>query len=75
MNKDQLAGKWKQFVGSAKSRWGKLTDEDWKMVEGDAEKLMGKVQEHYGDAKEVTKQEIDRLLAELDRKRPTKTPN
>ncbi len=76
MNQDQLKGKWKQFAGAAKSRWGKLTDDDWKTVEGDAEKLAGKVQEHYGDAKAVVEKEIDRLLAELDSKRPgpAKTP-
>jgi uncharacterized protein YjbJ (UPF0337 family) len=70
MNKDQFEGKWKQFVGAAKSRWGKLTDDDWKSVEGDAEKLAGKIQERYGDSKEETKEEIDRLLKNLDRKRP-----
>jgi len=75
MNSDQFQGKWKQFVGAAKSRWGKLTDDDWKTVEGDSEKLAGKVQEYYGDAKEATQEEIDRLLAGLDRKRPTKAAN
>jgi uncharacterized protein YjbJ (UPF0337 family) len=28
MNWDQIEGKWKQFTGSARQRWGKLTD-DW----------------------------------------------
>jgi uncharacterized protein YjbJ (UPF0337 family) len=29
MNWDQIEGKWKQFTGSARQRWGKLTDDDW----------------------------------------------
>ena len=28
MNWDQIEGKWKQLKGSAKERWGKLTDDD-----------------------------------------------
>ena len=28
MNWDQIEGKWKQFTGSARERWGKLTDDD-----------------------------------------------
>ena len=34
MNWDQVEGKWKQFTGSARERWGKLTDDDWKTVGG-----------------------------------------
>jgi uncharacterized protein YjbJ (UPF0337 family) len=65
MNTDQLKGKWKQFHGEAKSRWGKLTDDDWKTSEGDAEKLAGRIQEKYGDTKEAAHQEIDKLFRGL----------
>lgn len=52
MNNDQLKGKWMQFKGELKKKWGKFTDDDLKMIEGDYEKFAGKVQEHYGDKKE-----------------------
>src|ERR1035438_5138836 len=29
MNWDQIEGKWKRFTGSARDRWGKLTENDW----------------------------------------------
>src|SRR5262245_41319718 len=29
MNWDVLKGKWEQFAGHFKSKWGKLTDDDW----------------------------------------------
>ena len=29
MNWDQIEGKWERFTGSARDRWGKLTDDDW----------------------------------------------
>ena len=34
MNTDQMKGNWKQLVGKAKEKWGKLTDNDWQIVEG-----------------------------------------
>lgn len=52
MNWDQLEGKWKQLKGSAKERWGKLTDGDLDQINGKRDKLIGKLQERYGMAKE-----------------------
>jgi uncharacterized protein YjbJ (UPF0337 family) len=34
MNQDQAGGKWKQFKGKIKEQWGKLTDDDLTMIEG-----------------------------------------
>jgi uncharacterized protein YjbJ (UPF0337 family) len=45
MNSDQLKGNWKQFVGKAKEKWGRLTDNDWKVVEGKRDQLVGRIQE------------------------------
>ena len=39
MNWDVIEGKWKQFAGSARSRWGKLTDSDWDVICGKKDKL------------------------------------
>ena len=52
MNWDQMEGKWHQFAGSAKERWAKLTDDDWKGIAGKREQLVGRIQERYGIAKE-----------------------
>jgi uncharacterized protein YjbJ (UPF0337 family) len=51
MNWDQIEGKWKQFSGSARERWGKLTDNDWHMIGGKKDQLVGRIQERYGIAK------------------------
>lgn len=59
MNEDLLKGKWNQFKGKIKSKWGKLTDDDLKEAEGDREKLIGKIQEKYGKDKEEAKKEFD----------------
>lgn len=67
MNREQFKGKWNQFMGEAKRRWGKLTDDDWKVAEGDADKLAGRIQERYGDAKDDARREIDRIFDRLEK--------
>jgi uncharacterized protein YjbJ (UPF0337 family) len=45
MNTDQMKGNWKQFVGKAKEKWGKLTDDDWRVAEGKRDQLVGRIQD------------------------------
>jgi len=52
MNTDQLKGKWMQFKGELKQKYGKFTDDDLKQIEGDYDKFVGKAQERYGDKKD-----------------------
>jgi uncharacterized protein YjbJ (UPF0337 family) len=59
MNWDRIEGNWKQFRGTVKEKWGKLTDDDLDVVEGKRDKLAGKIQERYGIAKDVAEREID----------------
>ena len=51
MNWDQIAGQWKLSTGKIKAKWGKLTDDDLKVVEGNRDQLSGKIQERYGLAR------------------------
>ena len=59
MNWDQVEGKWKQAKGSIKQKWGKLTDDDLEMIAGQRDKLVGKLQERYGMAKDAAEQEVN----------------
>lgn len=59
MNWDIVKGKWKQASGSAKTQWGKLTDDELTQIEGNRDKLVGKVQEKYGVAKEEAEKQVD----------------
>ena len=52
MNAEQFKGKWIQFKGDLKQKWGKLTDDDLMQVEGNYDKFVGRVQERYGDKKD-----------------------
>ncbi len=59
MNSDQLSGKWKQIKGSVKERWGKLTDDDIDVINGQSEQLVGKIQEKYGIAREAAQKQVE----------------
>jgi uncharacterized protein YjbJ (UPF0337 family) len=58
MNTDQMKGNWKQLVGKAKEKWGKLTDNDWQVVEGKRDQLVGRIQERYGIAREEAEHQV-----------------
>jgi len=62
MNQDQVIGKWKQLKGAARIMWGKLTDDDLDQIEGHREKLVGRLQERYGYARERAEEEVDEFL-------------
>ena len=61
VNQDQLQGKWKQFKGELKQKWGDFTDDDLLAIEGSVDKLEGKIQERYGDRREESKRPHDAL--------------
>jgi uncharacterized protein YjbJ (UPF0337 family) len=58
MNEDKIKGQWKQLAGKLKSKWGKLTDDDLKIIEGDSEYLAGKIQERYGVARDEAHKQV-----------------
>lgn len=59
MNRDTIQGQWQQLKGAARKQWGKLTDNDIDQVQGDYEKLVGKIQERYGVAREEAEKQFD----------------
>jgi uncharacterized protein YjbJ (UPF0337 family) len=63
MNRDQLQGQWMQLKGAARAAWGRLTDDDLDLIQGNAEKLIGRVQERYGYEREQAEREVDRFLS------------
>ena len=62
MNDDVLRGKWKEIKGGVKAKWGKLTDNDLTEVEGNAEKLVGLLQQRYGYAKDKAEKEYNDFI-------------
>ena len=68
MHWDRIEGKWKQFLGSGRERWSKLTDDDWQTIAGKKDQLVGRIQERYG----ITKAEAEKQAYDWSRaqKRP-----
>jgi uncharacterized protein YjbJ (UPF0337 family) len=44
--------------GEIKTQWGKLTDNDIDQIAGQSEKLIGKLQERYGYARDRAEREF-----------------
>ena len=65
MNRHQIEGKWKQFRGNVKERWGKLRDNDLAIIRGKREQLAGSVQEVYGIAKDRAEKQVSAFMDDL----------
>lgn len=65
MNWDQIEGKWTQYKGEVKERWGKLTDDDLDVIKGKQQQLVGKIQERYGVAREAAEKQTNEFLKSL----------
>lgn len=65
MNEDRIKGQWKQVSGKVKARWGKLTNDDMQVAEGNEEYLAGRLQERYGMAKDTARKEVNRFIDSL----------
>lgn len=62
MNWDEIKGNWTTVTGQLKSKWGKLTDDDFKQIDGKREELAGRLQKQYGHTKEEAEKQIDAFL-------------
>lgn len=56
-----LQTKWDEFRFEAQNWWGRLTSEDLDQIEGNAEKLIRKVQERYGYARDRAAEEVEQF--------------
>jgi uncharacterized protein YjbJ (UPF0337 family) len=59
MNWDRIEGNWKQMMGRAREKWGKLTDSDFVAIAGKRDQLVGRIQERYGIAREEAQKQAD----------------
>lgn len=62
MNTEQMSGKWKQMKGAVQQKWGKLTDNDLQVINGQRDMLVGKLQERYGLMKEEAQKRADEFF-------------
>lgn len=67
MNEDIIKGKWKQIKGEAKRQWGKLTNDDLDVAEGNRDYLIGRIQERTGHARDIVEKEVREFERRLER--------
>ena len=65
MNWDTIQGQWTQMKGKFKEKWGKLTDDDLKVIEGKRDQLAGLLQKRYGLAKDKAEKDLDEFTHTL----------
>jgi uncharacterized protein YjbJ (UPF0337 family) len=58
MNKDTLRGNWMQLKGKLKEQWGKLTDDDFDVIAGKRDQLLGRIQERHGLSREEAEKQV-----------------
>lgn len=62
---NRIQGSWKQLAGSVHEEWGKLTHDDVVQIDGQRERLLGKIQERYGIVQEEANKQINTWEAKL----------
>lgn len=67
MNTDTLKGQWHQAKGAIKKQWGRLTDDDLSQIDGETERLYGKLQERYGIARDEAERRYRDFEKSLER--------
>ena len=65
MNWDRVEGNWRQFSGKVKEKWGKLTDDDLQVINGQQDQLVGRIQERYGVAKDEAQKQVKTWIGGL----------
>jgi uncharacterized protein YjbJ (UPF0337 family) len=68
MNQDIFEGKWKEMRGQLKEWWGKLTDDELEQANGNAEQLVGLLQQKYGYTRERAEEEFNQKIAQAKEK-------
>ena len=65
MNWDIVQGKWKQMTGSARERWGEITDSEITETQGKRDQLEGLIQLKYGLTQQAAADQINEWASKL----------
>lgn len=58
MNSDIVAGNWKELMGKAQAKWGKLSNDQIAQVNGNLTLLSGMIQKEYGIAQDEADRQV-----------------
>lgn len=57
-NKELFKDKWHQLKGKIQTKWGKLTNDDLTVVNGERQELLGRIQQRYGISKDEAEKQV-----------------
>jgi uncharacterized protein YjbJ (UPF0337 family) len=60
--------------GSAKEKWGRLTDDDIEAVAAKKDQFVGKLQQRYGYTREEAERQLDTWIGDLEGEIKVKPP-
>ncbi len=66
MNKDTIEGNWKQIKGKVREQWGKLTDDDFDVIAGKRDQLLGRIQERH----RISRDEAEKQVKDWESRNP-----
>jgi uncharacterized protein YjbJ (UPF0337 family) len=69
MNKLEVKGNWNVIKGKLKQRWGKLTDDDLRLIEGQEQELIGRIQKRTGETREAVEKALEEASSSNPRSR------
>lgn len=61
MDKLRIKGSWNETKGKLKQKYGELTDDDLSYVEGQEDKLLGRLQKKVGKSRDELRREIETM--------------
>ncbi|QDT90811.1 CsbD family protein [Gimesia algae] len=64
--KVELSGKWKTIAGAVKKKYGQITDNDLKQVEGNLDQLAGLIQKKTGQTQKQIKEFYEECCGSVD---------
>ena len=62
METERLEGNWEELKGKLQERWGRLTDDDMDIIDGQKKVLVGKLMEKYGMSEEAASKAIEHIV-------------
>jgi len=66
VNWDQVQGKWTEYKGKAREKWGRLTNDDLDVIAGKRDQFVGRLQERYGILRDEAEKQVDEFAKSLD---------
>jgi len=64
MNSLGITGRWDTIRGKVREKWGQLTDDDLRIVNGNVEQLIGRIEQKTGEAKAKIETFLDGLASD-----------